>query len=191
MSSKPFTKHAQRVLNKNPNVEKCTTAKIVFKEEFAQKVCDALKNGEDPYQVFTDNGLSLRVLGKSRVNGVIGLWRSKYGLEGLPRRKPVEKPKPHVETAKERKERNLREAVALCDAYIADPVNALGLSADTDPDTIRFAAIKKVYDSDQPVIVKDLCLHYGYPYSKYYGYLNSLKPDEDTFVNILNPHRKK
>ena len=32
MSSKPFTKHAQRVLNKNPNVEKCTVAKIVFKD---------------------------------------------------------------------------------------------------------------------------------------------------------------
>ena len=100
MSSKPFTKHAQRVLNKNPNVVKCTVAKIVFKEEFALKVCDALKNGEDPYKVFTDNGLSLRVLGKSRVNGVIGLWKSKYNLENLPRRKPPVKPKPHVETAK-------------------------------------------------------------------------------------------
>ena len=58
-------------------------------------------------------------------------------------------------------------------------------------DTIRFAAIKKVFDSDQPVVVKDLCAHYGYPYSKYYGYLTSLRPNEDTFVNILNPHRKR
>lgn len=190
MSSKPFTKHAQRVLNKNPNVEKCTVAKIVFKEEFALKVCKALKNGEDPYKVFADNGLSIRVLGKSRVNGVIGLWKSKYGLENLPRRKPPVKPKAPVETAKERKERNLREAVALCDSFIADP-ESLGLTTETDSDTIHFAAIKKVYDSNQPVIVKDLCAHYGYPYSKYYGYLTSIRPKEDSFVNILNPHRKR
>ena len=110
MSSKPFTKHAQRILNKNPNVEKCTTAKVIFKEEFALKVCDALKKGEDPFQVFTDNGLSVRVLGKSRINGVIGLWKSKYSLEDLPRRKVVRKSKAPVETAKERKERILTSA---------------------------------------------------------------------------------
>ena len=87
MSSKTFTKHAQRVLNKNPNVVKCSTAKIIFTEDFALKVCEALKAGEDPYKIFTDNGISIRVLGKSRVNGIIGLWKSKYNLENLPRRK--------------------------------------------------------------------------------------------------------
>ena len=73
MSSKTFTKHAQRVLNKNPNVVKCSTAKIIFTEDFALKVCEALKAGEDPYKIFTDNGISIRVLGKSRVNGIIGV----------------------------------------------------------------------------------------------------------------------
>lgn len=190
MSSRPFTKHAQRVLNKNPNVEKCTTAKVIFKEEFALKVCEALKKGEDPFQVFTDNGLSVRVLGRSRINGVLGLWRSKYGLEGLPRRKVVRKSKPAPETAKERKARIFQEAVTLCDSYIAKP-EELGLTPDTDLDVIRFTAIKKVYDTKKGVILKDLCLHYGYPYSKYYAYNRTLTPDEDTFVNILNPHRKK
>lgn len=190
MSSKPFTKHAQRILNKNPNVEKCTTAKVIFKEEFALKVCDALKKGEDPFQVFTDNGLSVRVLGKSRINGVIGLWKSKYSLEDLPRRKVVRKSKAPVETAKERKERILKEAVERCDSYIARP-EELGLSPDTDIDIIRFTAIKKVYESKSGVILKDLCLHYGYPYAKYYTYIKTLTPDEDTFVNILNPHRKR
>ena len=191
MSTKKFTPHAQRELNKNPNVVKCTEAKIVFTEEFALKVCDALRNGEDPYQVFTDNGLSIRILGKARVNGVIGLWRSKYGLEGLPRRKTQPKQeKAHVETAQERKDRHLAEAIVICDEYIANP-ESLGLTPDTDGDTIHFAAIKKVYDSPQQVVVKDLCAHYGYSYSKYYGYLQSLQPADDEFVNILNPHRKK
>ena len=76
------------------------------------------------------------------------------------------------------------------DSYIAKP-EELGLTPDTDLDVIRFTAIKKVYDTKKGVTLKDLCLHYGYPYSKYYAYNRTLTPDEDTFVNILNPHRKK
>ncbi len=190
MSTKKFTPHAQRVLNKNPNVIKCTEAKIAFTEEFALKVCDALRNGEDPYQVFTDNGISIRILGKARVNGVIGLWRSKYGLEGLPRRRNESKSDENAETAAERKERHLSEAIVICDEYIANP-ESLGLTPETDSDTIRLAAIKKVYDSPQQVVVKDLCAHYGYSYSRYYAYLQSLNPADDEFVNILNPHRRK
>lgn len=104
MATKKFTKHAQRVLNHNPNVVKCTESKISFTEEFALKVVDALKAGEDPYKVFEDNGMSLRILGKSRVNGIIGLWKSKYELEDLPRRRVVKEPAAHVETAKEKTE---------------------------------------------------------------------------------------
>ncbi len=189
MAVKKFTKHAQRVLNHNPNVVNCSEAKIIFTEEFALKVCDALKKGEDPFKVFEENGLSIRVLGKSRVNGTIGLWKSKYELTDLPRRKPAKKEKKPVETAAERKERNLKAAVEACDKLIADP-SSLSLDETASSDTIHFAAIKAIYDSKMPVIVKDLCEHYGYPYSKYYTYLKSLQPKEE-FVNILNPHSKK
>ncbi|MFA6860907.1 MAG: HTH domain-containing protein [Bacilli bacterium] len=189
MANKQFTKHAQRELNHNPNVVKCTPSKITFTEEFANKVCDALKKGEDPYKVFTDNGFSIRILGKPRIMGAIGLWRSRYGLEDLPRRKPEPKPKKQVETAKERRERNLKEAIAAVDAYIAD-LTSMALPANVDNDTAHFAAIKKVYDSKKNVIVKDVCAHYGYQYPKYYAYLQSLKPQQEEFVNILNPHRK-
>lgn len=188
MAVKKFTKHAQRVLNHNPNVVHCSEAKIVFTEEFAVKVCDALKNGDDPYKVFTDAGFSIRVLGKSRINGTIGLWKSKYELTDLPRRKAPVKEKKHVETAQERKQRNFEAAIKVCDEYISNP-SSLELENGASLDTIRFAAIKKVYDSKMPVIVKDLCEHYGYPYSQYYAYLRSLKPKEE-FVNILNPHSK-
>jgi hypothetical protein len=189
MAVKKFTKHAQRVLNHNENVVHCSEAKIIFTEEFAQKVCDALKAGEDPFKVFEDNGLSIRVLGKSRINGTIGLWKSKYELTDLPRRKAAPKEKKHVETAQERKQRNFEAAIKACDELINNP-SALGLEVGADNDTIHFAAIKNIYDSKMPVIVKDLCEHYGYPYSQYYGYLRSLKPKEE-FVNILNPHSKK
>ncbi|MDD6240474.1 MAG: hypothetical protein PUA93_02685 [Eubacteriales bacterium] len=188
MATKKFTKHAQRVLNHNPNVVKCTEAKITFTEEFAQKVLDALKAGEDPYAVFEENGLSLRILGKSRVNGAIGLWKSRFGLEDLPRRKPEAKPKKEAETASERREKNLAAAIAACDKLIANP-QELSLPEGSDNDTIHFAAIKKVYDSKMSVIVKDLCSHYGYPYSKYYAYLQSQKP-KDEYVNLLNPHHR-
>lgn len=189
MAVKKFTKHAQRVLNHNPNVVHCSEAKIVYTEEFALKVCDALKKGEDPYKVFEDAGLSLRVLGMSRVNGTIGLWKSKYELTDLPRRKAPVKEKKHVETAQERKERNLLAAIKVCDEYISNP-SSLELDETASNDLIHFAAIKKVYDSKMPVIVKDLCEHYGYQYTQYYGYIKSLKPKEE-FVNILNPHSKK
>ena len=189
MSSKKFTKHAQRVLNQNPNVVKCTEGKISFTDEFAVKVCDALRAGEDPYQVFTDNGLSVRVLGESRINGAIGLWRSKYELDNLPRRKPIYKEKEKKETAAERRARILHQAIEACDRYIADPMS-LGLGEGADHDVIAFEAIDRVYRAEKKVIVKDLCSHYGYDYSRYYAYIQQKKPKTDEFVNILNPHRR-
>lgn len=189
MATKKFTKHAQRVLNHNPNVVKCTESKISFTEEFALKVVEALKNGDDPYQVFEENGLSLRILGKSRVNGIIGLWKSKYELENLPRRKIVKEKTKVVETAKERREKSLKLAIEEIEKLVKDPT-ALELPEGTDDETLHFAAIKKVYDSKMKVVVKDVIEHYGYSYMKYYSYLESKKP-KDTFVNILNPHNRK
>lgn len=188
MATKKFTKHAQHELNRNPNVVRCTEAKIVFTEEFIQKVIAALKAGEDPYKVFTDNGFSIRILGTSRINGAIGLWKSRYELTDLPKRKSAPKPKKHVETAAERRARNLQEAIAHCDSLIANPAS-IPVPEGSDNDTIRLAAIRKTYESKIPVVVKDLCSHYGYSYYDYYAYLQSLKPKDD-FVNILNPHNR-
>ena len=188
MATKKFTKHAQRVLNHNQNVVKCTESKISFTEEFALKVVDALKAGEDPYKVFEDNGMSLRILGKSRVNGIIGLWKSKYELEDLPRRRVVKEPAAHVETAKERRQKNLEVAIAEIEKLV-QASSSLELPEGASDELVHFAAIKKVYDSKTKVIVKDVIEHYGYSYMKYYAYLESLKP-KDTFVNILNPHNK-
>ena len=189
MPFKKFTKHAQRTLNRNPNVVHCSEARITFTEEFAQKVCDALKAGDDPYKVFTDNSLSVRILGKSRINGTIGLWKSKYDLTDLPRRKAPVKEKKPVVTAAERRAKNLEEAIKICDGLIANP-SEIPLDGSADNDTIHFAAIKKVFDSKIPVVLKDLCAHYGYPYNQYYTYVCSLKPKEE-FYNILNSHNKK
>lgn len=189
MATKKFTKHAQRVFNRNPNVVRCTESKIIFTDEFAQRVLDELRNGADPFQVFTDNGFSVRILGKSRIIGAIGLWKSRFEVEDLPRRKPAPKEAKPVETAAERRQRNLEVAIASVDALIADPAQ-IPVEEGTDKDTITFAAIKKVFDSKQPVVVKDLCAHYGYPYAKYYNYLRSLQPKSE-FVNILNPHNKR
>lgn len=189
MAKKQFTKHAQRVLSHNPNVVTCSQSKITFTDEFALKVCDALKKGEDPYKVFIDAGFSIKILGESRINGAIGLWKSKYELENLPRRKPPVKEKKVVETASERRGKNLDEAIKYCDSLIATPSD-IPVEEGSDSDTIHFAAIKKTYETMKSVIVKDLCAHYGYQYSKYYNYLKSFKPEDD-FVNILNSHKKR
>lgn len=190
MATKKFTKNAQRVFNKNPNVLKCTQSKITFTDEFVEKVIAAIKAGEDPYKVFTDNGISLRILGKTRAAGAIGLWRSKYGLEGLPRRQVARGEKKHIETTQERHEREMNAAIAYCDDLINNP-SKMDLDPSTDADVIKFNAIKKTYESDLPVIVKNLCTHYGYDYQEYYQYWKSINPKQSSFVNILNPHRKK
>lgn len=187
--AKKFSKHAQQMLNRNPNVVKCSEGKIVFKEQFALKICDALKRGDDPFQIFEDEGLPVKILGKARINGVIGLWKSKYELEDLPRRKKKELVIREKESAAERKERHLQEAIKLVDHHIAYP-ETLSLSADTDHDILVLSAIKHVYEEEAQVILKDLCAHYGYQYSRYYSFLQSIKPKETTFVNVLNPHRK-
>ena len=189
MATKKFTAHAQRVLNHNPNVEKCTESKIFFREEFALKVCEALKNGEDPYQVFQDNGFSIRILGKSRINGILGLWKSKYNLENLPRRQ-VKKAEPKVvETAKDRREKNLALAIAEIDRLVAHP-EELSLEGNVSHDLVRFHAIKRVYETKEKVVVKDVVAHYVYQYPQYYAFLQSLKPKSE-FVNPLNPHQKR
>ena len=190
MATKKFTKNAQRVFNKNPNVLKCTQSKITFTDEFVEKVIAAIKAGEDPYKVFTDNGISLRILGKTRAAGAIGLWRSKYGLEGLPRRQVARGEKKHIETTQERHEREMNAAIAYCDDLINNP-SKMDLDPSTDADVIKFNAIKKTYESDLPVIVKNLCTHYGYDYQEYYQYWKSINPKQSSFVNILNPHRKE
>ena len=111
MANKQFTVHAQKQLNKNPNVVKCSPSKIVFTEEFALKVVEALKQGRNPAEVFEENGLSVRVLGKSRVNGIVSMYKSKYELENLPRRQVQRKEKKHIETSQERREKNLKEGL--------------------------------------------------------------------------------
>ena len=190
MATKKFTKNAQRVLNHNPNVVCCTEGKISFTEEFALKVCEALKKGEDPYQVFIDNGFSIRILGESRINGAIGLWKSKYNLENLPRRHTVKKEVKVVETAQQRRQKNLGVAILRIEDLMKDP-QSLDLPEDVDSETLHFAAIKKVYDeSKTKVIIKDVIEYYGYSYTKYYAYLQSLKP-KDEFVNILNPPQRR
>lgn len=186
--AKKFTKNAQKNLNKNPNVVKCTESQISFTEEFALKVCEALKAGEDPIKVFTDAGFSIKILGETRVNGIIAFWKSKYELEDLPRRVRPVKEKEYVPTAAERRAARTKEAVELCDHLIANP-QPLNLPDDAPMHTVRLAAIKKTYEDSKNVVLKDLCDHYGYQYTEYYAYLQTLK-EPDTFVNILNPHRK-
>ena len=112
MATKKFTKHAQRVFNRNPNVVRCTESKIIFTDEFAQRVLDELRNGADPFQVFTDNGFSVRILGKSRIIGAIGLWKSRFEVEDLPRRKPAPKEAKKKTAKTEKKETNKKEEKA-------------------------------------------------------------------------------
>jgi|GEM_PF-812648 len=193
MANKKFTPHAIKVLKKNPNVRSVSPSKISFTDEFQQKIADAIRAGENPYPLFAEAGFSERVLGKSRIVGTVSMIRSRYELEDAPKMKGGRKAsnKPAPETAAQRRKNRLGEAVLFCDGLIADPVGKLNLPADTDKDTIRFAAIRKTYETKKHVVVKDLCAYYGYGYPQYYTYLKSVNPSEEKFDNPLNSHRKK
>lgn len=177
MAIKKFTKHAQKVLNKNPNVVSCGEGKIVFTESFALKVCEALKDGESPYDVFEENGLSLKILGKSR-----------YEIQA-PKKKRTKNADPDQKTSAEKRRARLEEGIALCDRYLQNP-SLLNLDGEIDPETLLCEAIRKTYEEIDRVFVKDLCAHYDFSYSKYYAYQQQKKKEEREFDNVLNPHRK-
>lgn len=188
MAIKKFTKHAQKVLNKNPNVVFCGVGKIVFTESFALKVCEALKDGESPYDVFEENGISLKILGKSRTEGCINLWKSRYEIQA-PKKKRTKNADPDQKASAEKRRARLEEGIALCDRYLQNP-SLLNLDGEIDPETLLCEAIRKTYEEIDRVFVKDLCAHYDFSYSRYYAYQQQKKKEEREFDNVLNPHRK-
>lgn len=189
MKNSNFSKHAQRELKKNPNVSSVSSAKVSFTEDFQKKIADKIRLGEDPVPLFKECGLSVRILGKGRVAGLVSTVRSKYELQDAPKRKagPHKKNKV-VPTAAEIRQKHLDDAIQFCDQLLEDPLANLGLQPTESVDTLHFAAIHKTFEEKKHVIVKDLCAHYNYSYTTYYSYIKTLAPKQSSFVNILNPH---
>lgn len=192
MQNKKFSKHAIAVLKKNPNVEKVSTSKISYKQEFIDKVIEGLKKGLDPYEIFEQNGFSVRVLGKSRIIGAVGLWKSRYDLVLEPRTKKA-KVKPAKETTEQRHKRLLGSAILHCDSLMENPEKIKDFDKAVTDDEKRYLAIRQTYEDrkkNNKFILKDLVEYYGYNYDKYFSYLRKVNAPEETFVNILKRKRK-
>lgn len=191
MPNKAFSKHAVKQFSHNPYVVKCTQKKIIFTEEFCNLVLEAVKNGEDPVQVFSDNGFTPKILGMSRINGTISLWKNRYGVTSPIRRKKGGT-KPQKETAQERRDKKLQAAVIICDELIANPTKITKLPENPTEEDVLFFAINQVFEENKKnIVLKDLCNHYEFGYTEYYHYYNRYNKKEDTFVNVLSTHRKK
>lgn len=191
MPNKPFSKHAVKQLSRNPYVAKVTHKKIYFTEEFCQIVLEAVKNGEDPVEVFANNGLSPKILGMSRISGTISLWKSRYGVTSPVRRKKVGVKAPK-ETAEERREKKLQNAVAICDDLLANPSKIKKLPSEYSDRTLLFFALNQTFEENsKDVVLKDLCNHYQFNYTDYYHDYNKYNKKEDTYVNVLSSRRKR
>ncbi len=192
MQNKKFTKHAIAVLKKNPNVEKVSESKISYKQEFIDKAMEGLKNGLTPVEIFEQNGFSVRVLGKSRITGAIGLWKSRYEVVAGSRPKKTE-PKPAKETTEQRHKRLLGSAILHCDSLMDNPEKIKDFDKATSDDEKRFLAIRQTYEDrkkNNKFILKDLIEYYGFNYDKYFTYFRKLNAPEETYVNILKRKRK-
>lgn len=193
MANAKFSKHAISVLKKNPHVEKVSDAKITYKQEFIDLVMERVKQGDNPVEIFEDNGFSVRVLGKTRILGSVGLWKSRYGVVSGPR-KPKVVEKPAKETAEQRRKRMLGGAILHCDNLM----NNTSLIADFDKATTdeekRFAAIRQTYNdrkNSNKFVVKNLVEYYGLNYDKYFIFLRKASAtDEPQRVSLLKRRNK-
>lgn len=194
MANSKFTKHAISVLKKNPNVEKVSEAKITYTQEFIDKVVEGIKKGEDPVEIFEANGFSVKVLGKTRINGSVSLWKSRYEIVTPPRKRKVVA-KPAKETTEQRQRRLLGSAILHCDSLMENPDKIKDFDKAKTDEEKRFVAIRQTYldrKKNSRFIVKDLIEYYGLNYDKYFTFLRKInEPDEPEYVNILKKGYRK
>lgn len=78
-----FTPEQLQILLRSPHVayvsRKSVSYTLAFKEHLWQRYCD----GVPPVQIFADAGLSIEILGRSRINGLVKTLR-KQKEKGLP-----------------------------------------------------------------------------------------------------------
>lgn len=193
MANTKFTKNAISVLKKNPYVEKVTPGKITFTQEFIELVLEDVKLGEPPIDIFKKYGFSERVLGKTRILGAVGLWKSRYEVVSGPR-KPKVSNKPVKETAEQRRKRMLGAAILHCDSLMETPDKIADFDKGTTDVERRYLAIRQTYldrVKTNKFVVKDLVEYYGLSYDHYFGFLHKMeKAKQPVQENLLKRRRK-
>lgn len=193
MANAKFSKHAISTLKKNPYVEKVSDAKITYKQEFIDLVLERVKQGDNPIEVFEENGFSVRVLGKTRILGSVGLWKSRYDVVAGPR-KPKPVTKPAKETAEQRRKRMLGSAILYCDNLMNTPEAIEDYDKATNDEEKRFVAIRQTYNdrkNTNKFVVKNLVEYYGLNYDKYFIFLRKVSASkEPEHVSLLKRRSK-
>jgi len=71
MSKKIFTTEEIKILKSNPNVATVTRRAIQYTDEFKIKALEEYNGGKSVKKIFNENGLSVDILGISRMRGFI------------------------------------------------------------------------------------------------------------------------
>lgn len=86
MSKTIFNEHQMKQLEANPNVVKVSEKSITYSPDFKVKAVKQNLEGKGPYQIFSENGFDMEVIGVKKPQKCLGRWRetyNKFGEEGF------------------------------------------------------------------------------------------------------------
>ncbi|MEC0304318.1 HTH domain-containing protein, partial [Terribacillus saccharophilus] len=82
MSKIIFTEFQQKQLEANPNVLKVSDRSITYSPAFKVAAVKENLNGKGPYQIFTEHGFDVSIIGEKKPKQCVKRWRDtfqKYG----------------------------------------------------------------------------------------------------------------
>lgn len=86
MSKIIFTEFQQKQLEANPNVLKVSDRSITYSPAFKVAAVKENLNGKGPYQIFTEHGFDVSIIGENKPKQCVKRWRDtfqKYGEDGF------------------------------------------------------------------------------------------------------------
>ncbi|WP_396265792.1 HTH domain-containing protein [Halobacillus shinanisalinarum] len=86
MSNIIFTEFQRQQLESNPNVMKVSDRSITYSQDFKLAAVKENLAGKGPYQIFTEKGFDMDVIGSKKPKQCLKRWRGtydKYGEDGF------------------------------------------------------------------------------------------------------------
>lgn len=82
MSKKIFSEEEIKILENNKNVKSVSIKGITYKKEFKKIFIEEYLKGKSAIEIFEENGLSIKILGKKRIKSCKDRWVSSYKKKG-------------------------------------------------------------------------------------------------------------
>lgn len=83
MSNSIFNEKEIQILSQNKYVKKVSSKAITYTDEFKRIFIAENERGKAPTQIFSDHGLTVDILGISRIKSSGKRWRASYRKEGV------------------------------------------------------------------------------------------------------------